>query len=205
MNANGSTPDKYSIFEDEVRRHFGFLVREYAFTLRQVAQYGFVKSIRYESLSVYVTLYYGPPAYEPELAFGRIGIDDRPGAYSFDQGDLVMLDSTRGWQWNATLPTHLGGLLAEYARLLRERGDACLRGEQAVYEELKARRDKAVQEWHEQEKVNRVRKEAECAWRKGDFSLVVQLYEGISDRLTKSERLKLLYAKKKRSASTQLE
>lgn len=196
MNMNGSNLDNYTIFEEEVRRHFRFLDQQYGFKLSQVVQDGRVKVIRYESPSVYVALYYGPPAYEPEIAFGRIGIDDAPGAYSFNQGDLVMLNSTVNLHWNADDPSHLSRLLSYYARLLRECGSACLRGEQAVYVELKAVRDRAVQVWRRQEQVNSVRKEAEYAWRRRDYAVVVRLYETIRNVLTKSEDMKLQYAKK---------
>ena len=192
------TPDNYAVFEDGVKRHFYFLEQQYGFRLSQIKQVGYAKAIRYESKSVYVTLSYGPPAYEPAISFGRMGIDDVPGAYSFDQGDLVMLNSSAGWKWDPVDPNKsvLVELISGLAQVVRECGAACLTGDQATFEEMKARRDSAVKVWHEQEKAYGIRKEAESAWSRRDYGTVVSLYETITSMLTESENKKLDYAKK---------
>lgn len=195
---SSSTPDVYAVFEDVVQRHFYFLEQQYGFRLSQIKQVGYAKAIRYESASVYVTLTYGPPAYEPALSFGRIGIDDVPGAYNFDQGDLVTLNSSAGWQWDPVNPNKsvLVELISGLAQVLRECGAVCLTGDHATFEEMKTRRDSAIKEWHQQEKANRIRKEALSAWNRKDYSAVVGLYETIKDMLTETETRKLDYANK---------
>jgi hypothetical protein len=193
---NASTSDSYVVFEEEVKRSFHFLEQQYGFHLTQLKQVGFVKTISFESLIVYVSLFYGPPAYEVEMSFGRIGIDDAPEAYSFESGDLVLLSSCTNWVWNSANPNHLIGLISEFSRLLRECGVACLKGDQAVFEEMKARRDSAVKVWHQQERQNSVRKEAESAWSRKDYEATARLYETINSQLTETEIKKLDYAKK---------
>lgn len=193
---NSSTLDNYAVFEDEVKSHFNFLEQQFGFRLNQIKQVGYAKVIRFESPLIYVNLFYGPPAYEPAISFGRIGIDDAPGAYSFDQGDLVLVKNCANWKWNPAYPNHLVGLISEFARLLMECGSSCLKGDQVVFEEMKARRDSAVKVWHQKEKANRIRKEALSAWNRKDYGAVVSLYETIRDMLTETEHRKLDYAKK---------
>lgn len=192
---NSSTLDNYAVFEDAVKSNFYFLQQQYGFRLNQIKQVGYAKVIRFESPSIYVNLFYGPPAYEPAISFGRIGIDDAPGGYSFDQGDLVLLKNCANWKWNPADPNHLVGLISEFARLLMECGSSCLKGDQVVFEEMKARRDSAVKVWHQQEKANRIRKEALSAWNRKDYGTFVSLYETIKDMLTETENRKLDYAK----------
>lgn len=198
MNMNSSTPDNYAMFEDEVKSNFYFLEQQYGFRRTPIKQVGYAKVIRFESPLIYVNLFYGPPAYEPAISFGRIGIDDAPGAYSFDQGDLVQLNSSAGWKWDPANPNNavLVELISGLAQVLRECGAACLTGDQATFEEMKARRDSAVKVWHEQERVNGIRKKVLSAWNRKDYGTVVSLYETIKDMLTETENRKLDYAKK---------
>ena len=101
---NLSTQNNYAVFKETVKNNFSFLVQKYGFRLDQIERTGYAMVIRYESPSVYVSLIYGPPAYEPEMAFGRIGIDDVLGNQGFHPGDLVLLRSSFGWKWGAVNP-----------------------------------------------------------------------------------------------------
>jgi len=92
---NSSTLDNYTVFEDEVKSNFYFLQQQYGFRLNQIKQVGYAKVIRFESPSIYVNLFYGPPA---------------------DQGDLVLLKNCANWKWNPADPNHLVGLISEFAR-----------------------------------------------------------------------------------------
>lgn len=189
----------YEKFEEIVKSNFYFLEKLYDFHLSPGQQNNNVKIIRYKSSRVFVHLTYGPPAFEPEMAFGRIGIDDVPGEYSFDQGDLILLESCANWQWQPHYPNHMIGLVSEFARLLMECGTACLKGDEAVFVEMKNMRKQMVSEWYQQEKEKEVRKKALKAWKDKDYSTVVDSYEVIEDVLTKSEKMRLDYAKKKLS------
>lgn len=198
---NLSTQDNYAVFEETVKNNFSFLVQQYGFRLSQIEQTGYVKVIRYESPLVYVSLIYGPPAYEPEMAFGRIGIDDVPGNRGFHPGDLVLLRSSFGWKWRAVNPKNpvLVEIVAGHAQILRECGSACLLGDQASFEEMKARRDNAIEDWHQEEKVNSIRNDAQVAWESKDYRAVLRLLESIETMLTDTEKKKLEYAKKQLS------
>jgi hypothetical protein len=198
---NLSTQDNYAVFEETVKNNFSFLVQQYGFRLSQIEQTGYVKVIRYESPLVYVSLIYGPPAYEPEMAFGRIGIDDVPGNRGFHPGDLVLLRSSFGWKWGAVNPKNpvLVEIVAGHAQILRECGSACLLGDQASFEEMKARRDNAIEDWHQEEKVNSIRNDAQVAWESKDYRAVLRLLESIETMLTDTEKKKLEYAKKQLS------
>ena len=196
MNMSLLMQDDYAQFEDEVKRNFYFLEQQYEFRLTQINKMGYSKTIRYESRYVYVNLSYGPPEYEPTMSFGRIGIDDALGAYSFEQGDLIQLKNCENWKWNPAYPNHLIGLISEYSRLLKECGATFLTGDQTLFEEMKAKRDSSVKAWHEQEKAINIRNDAESAWSRKDYVTVVNLYETIKDILTETENKKLIYAKK---------
>lgn len=200
---NLSTLDNFAVFEEAVKNNFNFLVQQLGFRLDKIEQTGYSKVIRYESPSVYVSLIYGPPAYEPEMAFGRIGIDDVPGNQGFHPGDLVLLRNSFGWKWGAVNPKNpvLVEIVAGHAQVLRECGSACLLGDQASYEEMKVRRDNAIEAWHQEEKVNSVRNDAKVAWESKDYRAVGRLLESIETMLTDTEKKKLEYAKKQSSSS----
>lgn len=193
-----SVVDSSSAFEDAVTEHFNFLEQEYGFRLSHIQQVGYTKIIKYESPLVYVNLMFGPPSYEPEMAFGRIGIDDVMGAQSFHPGDLVLLNGSANWKWgpvdpaNSVLVENVSGI----AQILRECGSACLRGDQASFEEMIARRNSAVKAWQQEEKSSQVRKEAQIAWDNKDYSAVIKLYESVYGLLTPAEKKKLSIAKK---------
>jgi hypothetical protein len=178
-------------FEEEVKKHFLFLVTDYGFQLSPIKQVGFVNSIRFESKEVYVYLFYGPPAYEVEMSFGRIGIDDLPGAYSFAPGDLTLLGNCPTWSWNSNKSD-----VAEFARFLRECGSDCLKGDQLIFAQMKRNRDTLSQNWHQSERIKNVRQAANDAWNQKQYDKVVKLYESIGTVLTGSEAKKLSYARK---------
>jgi hypothetical protein len=190
------TADKSAIFEAEVKRNFEFLERDHGFQLPRLAEVGYAKSMRYESPKIYVSLTYGPPAYEVGISFGRVGIDDQPDAYGFNQGDLVSLNSCAGWRWNPTSQDPFVASISEFARLLRECGHAALQGDQSVFEEMKQRRDAAVQAWHKEERVKSVRTQVERAWQEKNFNQVLALYKSIESMLTPSEKKRLEYARR---------
>jgi hypothetical protein len=178
-------------FEEEVKKHFLFLVTDYGFQLSRIEQVGFANSIKFESKEVYVYLCYGPPAYEAEMSFGRIGIDDLPGGNSFGPGDLILLGNCPTWTWSSNQSD-----VAEYARFLRECGSDCLKGDQPIFAQMKRNRDTLTRNWHQEERIKNVRQEANDAWNQKDYLRVVNLYESIRTALTRAETKKLDYARK---------
>jgi hypothetical protein len=183
-------------FEEAVKKHFLYLVTDYGFQLSHIRQVDFVNSIKFESKEVYVNLFYGPPAYEVEVSFGRRGIDDLPGAHSFQPGDLTLLGRCPTWTWNSNESDKLRGSVAGYAQFLRECGSDCLRGDQLIFAEMKRNSDAFAQKWAQEERIKTVRQAANDAWRQKKYDKVVELYESIGTVLKGSEAKKLSYSRK---------
>ena len=91
------TNNRLSIYEQLVRKEFGFLEREYDFQISNVTCAGEHIRIQYQSSNVYVSLWYGPPDFGLECSFGRIGIEDQNGEHSLCLGDLLYLEGTDDW------------------------------------------------------------------------------------------------------------
>lgn len=183
-------------FIEQIREHFSFLQSEFGFRIDGTSEKGDVALIRYCSERVYVILFRGPPDFEPGLAFGRLGIDDTPEGYSFEQGDLIQLDSCREWKWRKSDCEPFGGLLPELARLLRDCGKRCLKGDECDFVEMKTRRDAAIKKWRSEERELSIRTRAEIAWREKNYETVSKLYSTIEIALTDVERKRLSVARR---------
>jgi len=167
--------------------------------------FGFVKSIvrpntnsvilRYESPSIYVNVMYGPPAYAPEMSFGRRGIDDVAGGYSFEAGDLIQLEKYRDWQSKQTPSGGLEGQIAWLASLLAECGKESMLGDPAVYSDMKARRDRLVAEWQHQEQHGTLSRSIDAAWREMDYKTIVDLCANYNGPLGNLDTKRLHYAR----------
>lgn len=186
--------DKSSQFEEAVVDSFKVLEVKYGFERRVSRPDRNTLLIRYETPSLYVALSYGPPAYEAEMAFGRRGVDDVPGAYSFEAGDLIQLDDCNNWQCNKNYPTPLVGLVAEFARLLAGCGSECLAGNPKIFNQMKDRRNKLIAEWKRDERTKGVRSKIATAWSAKDYKGVVDLYSLIDD-LSELDKKRLHFAK----------
>ncbi len=192
-----SNLDDYQVFSHEVRHRFVFLEKDYGYSIVQDKVEGDVAFIRFESPEVFVTLWFGPPEYDVQLSFGRIGIDDQPGAFTFEPGDLLSLDQCKEWQWDTTYLDKIQSTIAEYARLMRSCGISCLRGDRAVYEIMIQQREALIREWLRDEKLQELRAKAFEAWSKKNYSEYVKLLEPVKEDLFKSELMKLEYARNK--------
>lgn len=136
--------NRLAVFEEMAAKQFAYLENRYGFMRLPVNRWGVrCTLVEYRSEKVYVRLYYGPPEYELEHAFGRVGIDDQEGCYSFSFAELCLLDDCED------RPDSIGSSGFSYAKLcanmsrlaasLRDYGDACLRGDDATYELMAAR------------------------------------------------------------------
>lgn len=180
-------------FEAAVLNSFKFLEAEHGFVRRSSRPQQYTHLVIYENSDLYVVLSYGPPAYEPEMSFGRRGIDDLSGAYSFHSGDLVQLDGCRNWVWNKDQNNPLANWIAELARLLALCGAQCLTGDPAVFTQMKARRDKLISDWKRDEKLKNVRAQIDSAWKAKDYKQVLHLYKAIDD-LTDLDNKRIAFA-----------
>jgi hypothetical protein len=185
-----SAQDKSAEFEAAVLYSFRFLESEHGFLRRSSRPQKYTQLVMYEKSDLYVVLSYGPPAYEPEMSFGRRGIDDVSGAYSFHSGDLVQLDCCRNWAWNKDQDNPLTNWVSELARLLALCGAQCLAGNSAVFTQMKTRRDKLISDWTHEESV---RAQIDSAWKAKDYKQVLHLYESIDD-LTDLDNKRIAFA-----------
>jgi len=189
-----SAQDQSAEFEEAVVDSFDFLEVDYGFLRRSSQPQKYTQIVVYENPELYVVLSYGPPAYEPEMSFGRRGIDDLPGAYSFHPGDLVQLDCCRNWEWNRDQGNALASWVAELARLLATCGTECLADNPVSFVQMKNRRDKLIVDWKRDEKLKGLRTQVESAWRAKDYNQVLHLYESIDD-LTEVDKKRVIFAK----------
>lgn len=199
MTSDGSgTTDRSALFEDAVSNSFAFLERRYGFsrsTWRPTQQ---AVVVRYESPSLFVNLMFGPPAYEPEMSFGRLGIDDQPDGFSFEAGDLTQLKNCKDWAVPKPGPSGvIEGQVAFFASLLDECGKLCLLGDPAIYAEMKSRREALVAEWRREERDKVRSDKIDSAWKAKDYRTVVALFMEHEGDLNDVDRKKLEIAKER--------
>ncbi|MCA3239509.1 MAG: hypothetical protein ING32_15255 [Curvibacter sp.] len=188
-----SAQDESAEFESAVLDSFKFLESEHGFSRRSSRPQKYTQLVVYENPELYVVLSYGPPAFEPEMSFGRRGIDDMPGAYSFHSGDLVQLDCCRSWTWNKDRGHPLACWVAELARLFALCGEHCLTGDPVIFTQMKTRRDKLVADWKHEERLKGVRTQIDSAWKAKDYKNVLHLYKSIDD-LTDLDKKRIVFA-----------
>lgn len=180
-------------FEAAVLECFEFLESKYGFLRRSFHPQKYTHLVMYENSELYVVLSYGPPAYEPEMSFGRHGVDDVSGGHDFHSGDLVLLDCCHNWVWNSDKSSYLKSWIAELARLLSICGVKCLAGDQAVFSQMKSRRDKLVSDWVNSEKLREVRNQIDLAWRGKDYKQILCLYKAV-ENLTELDKRRIAFA-----------
>jgi hypothetical protein len=175
------SPNPSVVFEAAVFENFTFLEQEFGFSKSVSRPNQQSVIVRYENRTIYVNLMFGPPAYEPEMSFGRLGIDDVPGSYSLEGGDLIQLGTCRDWSNNNKHSGSVTGRVVLFASLLNECGRPCLNGDSPVYSEMKARRDAAVSIWHREMRDKARASKSNAAWEAKDYQAFIDLlstYEG---------------------------
>jgi|SRR5690554_1054783 len=188
-----SAHDRSAEFEATVLDRFKFLETDYGFLCRSSRPQKYTQLVIYENPELYVVLSYGPPAYEPEMSFGRRGIDDVPGGYSFHPGDLIQLDCCRDWTWKKDDANTLVNWIAELARLLGRCGTQCLRGNSLVFAQMRTRRDGLIADWLRDEKLKELRSQIDGAWRAKDYKKVLNLYNSVDD-LSELDKKRIAFA-----------
>jgi hypothetical protein len=189
----GTTRDLSERFEMAASDSFRYLEQRYGFVRSTLRPSVNIIILRYENASIYVNAMYGPPAYEAEMSFGRRDIDDVPGGYSFEVGDLIQLETCRDWQSKSVS----GGIeeqVAWLASMLEGCGQKCLVGDQSVYSEMKERRDRLAAEWRRQEEAAALSRSIDAAWRRKDYKKIVELCADYGGALGALEEGRLRYA-----------
>ncbi len=192
MCNTGGIPSREALeFASAVRASFGWL-----------AEYGFVEVeanatlVRYESASLRVVVYHGRSSYQVGVEVGRRDSEDR---YSLSEL-MRMADPERAERSRPpvvyTAPT-VATAVAEEGRNLRDCGEAVLSGQSSPWSELQAQRKAWSEEFAREVLVEQVRPAAAEAFRQRRYEVAVRELERIEDELSRSEQLKLDYARKR--------
>jgi hypothetical protein len=191
------TCNEPSLFEAYVEESFAFLEKDHGFSKKVTRPDQHTAFARYEKTSLYVNLMFGPPAYEPEMSFGRLGVDDAPDAFSFEAGDLIQLASCDHGVSNPGLPEPIANQVEFLARVLRDCGQQCLRNDSRTYEEMKRRRILAVAEWKDQEHGKAVSRKIEARWQAKDYRSLVKICDDFEGKLSTIDAKRLAIAKER--------
>jgi hypothetical protein len=186
--------DKPALFEAAVVDSFSFLERDYGFSKQITRPNQYSVFARYENAALYVNVMFGPPAYEPEMSFGRLEVDDVPGAYNFTVGDLSQLSACQGWTPKVDVKPALAADVAWMALFLRECGRLCLENDAGIYGEMKARRDTAIAKWHREELDKAAASQIEAAWKAKDYKAVVDICSAFDGTLSAVDGKRLAIA-----------
>jgi hypothetical protein len=193
LTMNG-TKNLLANFEAATRECFRFLEDEYQMSVSILRPHAKFSVVRYKGSSTFVNLTYGPPAYEPEMSFGRPTIDDGAGSYSFDVGDLIQLNTCGDWR-SISSSTGLEHHVAWLASILKLCGRQCLDGNQSVYDTMKAKRNKLIAEWQDQEQLLVLSRSIDEAWKQRDYKKIIALCSHFSDKLDVVNSRRLAYAR----------
>jgi hypothetical protein len=179
---------------------FEFL-REYGFE-RVVAQPTFV---RFESQAGFVNVFHGRSSYELGVEVGRwSNLHGSPVEEKFSLRDVIELTGKADEAGLRPLATTEPATLGRFVRILAEWTQTyarpALAGDKGFFNELGARSAERWRERQDEDRAAELRAEADDAWRRRDYSAVVQAYTALDElpaiSLSRSEQGRLDYARK---------
>jgi hypothetical protein len=183
-------------FPEQVRSRFRFLEAEYGFALSENAP----TLVSYLNDRMFVRFYHGRRSYELGLELGRVGRPDEE-ANPFRMSDLIgTVDADAGRRYRSFSASNRENLKRGLDRVLedlREYGRRALAGDHSVFDEMERRRQLWTDEFAAEVNNARVRSLAEAAWSDRDFRRVAELLGSIESSLSRAERLKLEYARRR--------
>lgn len=184
-------------FCDMVKPEFSFLIQDWRFRISRESSSDPIKYVEYLSDLVYVRVICTGPDFEPKMAFGRIGRDGVGDKDSYSHIDLCEIAYRNSWDWRSNPSLPYNGLIAEFARLLKDFGQAYLRGESDVYAAMDRRREELrSQHLQEEQQIVRVT-EAEKAWTEKRYRDYVGLLNDYSKPLSPVDLARMAYAQKR--------
>ena len=184
-------------FVDFVRKDFLFLETDYGFRITDIKSNFNYSWVRYESKKVYVTAYYFPSRYECDVALGLFS--DESQNYSIGELLILINDFNLSPTYNFEKTTQIEKTernVSWFASILRKYGREYLKGNPAVFEELKENQEKMSKEYTQEILNKQTRQKAEFAWKQKDYDAVIRSYKAIEEFLSPSEKKKLEYAKR---------
>lgn len=182
-------------FKDAVLSSFGFL-RSYE--LNPVKEE--VTFVRYQSAAVYVNVYHGRGSFEVGVEIGRL---DRTETYGL--GYIVSWAGKHAWEsegfgrgtmFQVSTREGVRNIVPKVAELVKKYGDPFLHGQPAFYDELQKANELASVAYGQEQLLNRIRADADAAWKARDFARVAELLQPIRADLTEVASKRLAYAEK---------
>lgn len=191
--------DEFSLgetdFERAVESEFRFLT-EAPYHFRVCDAHG--GKLRYEGNGVVLAVFQDPMSYELGINIWRTfvkGEATRP----YTMGDLIRAADVGAAntyrEFAATKSESIRKGLSKLASDLRAFGLPALGADPDFYTRVSAAREEAVREFGAEEAKRAARRDAEKAWKDGDFAKVVAAYSNVENGLTRAELARLEYAR----------
>jgi len=185
--------------------HFPDMAKQ-AFSFLQGAGFRLVESnparVHYETAQAFVTIEWDARSGELNVFTGpqpRKG-EERD---AFSLTDLLAMKGVnvpgRQIPFQVAEESKLRPFLDILAEETQVHAQSALAGDRMFFRRLKAFRSAQAQTYMRDMEVRRIRTEADEAWRKRQLDKLVALYTSIEDKLSASERAKLVYAKQHRT------
>ncbi len=184
-------------FRRAVLDSFGFLVDEYGFRSAEEKP----TLVRYESDTVGVRVYHGRQSYELDVEF--IDLDGVENAPPLKLLDVLRLEGKEQEMphgfFQSSKPGGVRRLVDKLAQLTREYASEILRGNRMYFRRLSVLRSEMATKEELRRRASELRHAVDAAWRSGDYSRVVELFEELEEPLTPAEKKKLEIARRKAS------
>lgn len=182
-------------FPQAVKEFCSFLESEYHFRIKRLDE----TFVRYESENVFVEIYHGRVSREIGLEFGLLTSRGTLGRHSI--GKLILLndpENYRNYRYFATqTPEGVKKGVSQISNLLKSYGHQALLGNGDFFDQLKTLGKKIIHNRIDEDRAERIRPQAEEAFRSGDYGKAAELYGSIEPSLTPTEAKKLAFARSK--------
>jgi hypothetical protein len=193
--------DRFSVYENNVKTSFSFLIEDYGFVLSSIERADNNSiTLKYFSEKVFVIFYYGSPGFELDFCVGRISIEDQPDTYGFNSYDLLCLSNDSRWfdykLYSAHSYENLITCIPKLADLLKVLGSNCLKGDSFYFEKVFFDKKRRISQWGKEQTLKQARNAASEAWKNKDYKKFIKVFKPITEYLSVSERNKIEYARK---------
>ncbi|MGO8788371.1 MAG: hypothetical protein ACLQVL_13450 [Terriglobia bacterium] len=194
-------PDRWKLgFKEAVSSNFKFL-RRYGFhRVRTEATFVRYETVRFLSEKrLFVNVYHGRGSYEIGVQIGPINHGEQAVTVSeivraagaeeiegFGQHTMFQASSMKGVQ----------EFVPKLAQLVRKYGEPFLRGDVGAFESAMENSRRASARHLREMELGRAREKVDAAWHARDYEQVARLLEAFEENLTRSEGMRLKYARK---------
>lgn len=180
-----------------VKQPFSFLVADLGFTCTACGP----SRVRFESSTMFVELLFdGSRSYELSLWVGKSNVENC-GIPPFSLDEILRLchssEAERYSLVQVTTREMLAAWIAQFAEVLRTYGVDILTGDASLYAALQEQRHLEIERSALERDLRSARAEAESAWGKKDYAVMVKALKPFHNVLTTSEIRKLEFAEKR--------